>query len=116
MAFLPEPTPSWPGQLRSTWLPTCHEVSHRHSQALDRRLRFAERCGWMLHLAFCRLCRRWGRQLRFLHQLSRRPEAGQSLHFHLPPEARQRLIRRLREAVRPPPSASHSSPHEHRQD
>lgn len=77
---------------------TCRQAAELVSRGLDRQLSLGERLRLRLHLAVCRSCARYQRQLRFLgravHRLARRsspPEAGP----RLPEDARERIRRRL---------------------
>lgn len=57
----------------------CKEVSQLVSQGLDRRLGLRERLAVRLHLAICRSCRAFARQMDFLRTAIRRlPAAGGS--------------------------------------
>lgn len=47
---------------------SCREVSHLVSQGLDRKLGFGERVAMRLHLAICRGCANFSRQMEFLRQ------------------------------------------------
>lgn len=81
-----------------TLLPSCREASRRQSAALDHPLGFWERIGLGFHLALCKWCRRYGRQLRFLHHATQEhPEHWEEAAPHrLSDEARQRLKESLR--------------------
>ena len=46
----------------------CKEVSQLASEALDRKLSLKERIGLRFHLMMCKLCTRYVRQLKFMHQ------------------------------------------------
>ena len=78
--------------------PDCREASRLQSEALDHPLSLPQRLGLRLHLLFCKWCRRYGKQIRFLRQavhehpdeVSGGPPQGIS------PEARERLKRSLR--------------------
>jgi hypothetical protein len=74
---------------------TCRQASQLSSEAQDRALSLRERLGLTLHLSLCALCRRYARQLAFLHAAAENlaskgvPEAG------LTEEARERIRRNL---------------------
>lgn len=55
---------------------TCKEASHLASKSLDAPLSWRERAGLRLHLMFCRLCRRYVRDLRFLRLAFQRAGHG----------------------------------------
>ncbi|HTI99296.1 MAG TPA: hypothetical protein VL527_10475 [Dongiaceae bacterium] len=66
-------------RVRSGWRifwPTCRQASKLQSEALERELSPFQRWGLRLHLLFCRWCRRYGRQIRFLRRMvHEHPEA-----------------------------------------
>lgn len=75
---------------------TCKEVTHLISESLDRELPFRNRLGARMHLAMCKLCRRYRRQLLFLRNACR--DYGPGLEneeipplVKLPIEARERI-------------------------
>jgi hypothetical protein len=80
-------------------LPTCREVTRLQSDSLEQPLSFSKRLGLLFHLLFCRWCRRYGKQIRFLHEAVREhPDGFAEAHPRaLSPEARERLKRALRE-------------------
>lgn len=75
------------------FLPNCREAARRQSRALDQPLDLREKIGLRLHLLACSWCRRYGRQLRFLHHAAH--DHADELHSAAPqglsPEARARL-------------------------
>ncbi len=46
----------------------CREVTQLASESLDRKLSLKERIGLRFHLMMCKLCTRYVRQLKFMHQ------------------------------------------------
>lgn len=54
----------------------CKEVTHLLSEALDRKLALGERVPLSLHLAMCKGCRNYGRQLDLLRQATRQYSAA----------------------------------------
>lgn len=80
-----------------TLLPTCREASRLQSDALEQPLSPARRFGLMFHLLVCKWCRRYGRQLRFLHTAAH--EHREALTAQVPqkldPAARERIKQRL---------------------
>ena len=85
-------------KLLETLLPTCRQVSRLQSDALDQPLSLPKRFGLRLHLLVCKWCRRYGKQIRFLHQaVHEHPdELSQATPRTLSPEARERLKNSLR--------------------
>ena len=55
-------------------LPTCRDMTTQSSQRLDRRLNWWRLPGEWLHLAFCGVCRRYRRQLRWMHHTSKQAD------------------------------------------
>lgn len=78
---------------------SCKEVSTLASKSLDVPLTRRERFGLWLHLLFCRLCRRYVRDLRFLrHALRCARENGWAhimIRASLSEAARERIRRML---------------------
>jgi hypothetical protein len=81
--------------------PTCRDASRLQSEALDHPLSAAKRLGLWLHLLICKWCRRYGKQIRFLHhQAHEHPdELTEALPQKLSPEARERMKQRLQSGV-----------------
>jgi hypothetical protein len=79
-------------------VPTCRQVSRLQSEVLDRPLSLPRRFGLRLHLLFCKWCRRYGSQMRFLSRAAHdHPEKLTEATPHiLSPAARERLKRSLR--------------------
>lgn len=47
--------------------PNCHEAVRTQSEALDRPLPATRRFGLWAHLLLCKWCRRYTRQIHFMH-------------------------------------------------
>jgi hypothetical protein len=77
--------------------PSCKESTRLQSAALDRTLPLLERFSLRCHLVICKWCRRYGRQIKFLHSAARQqaqndpPSPAQGLSL----AARERIKRRL---------------------
>jgi hypothetical protein len=78
------------------WL-NCHDTARLQSEALDTKLSFSKRLGIRLHLLICKWCRRYGRQIRFLHEAAgEHPDRlTEPAPQQLSPEARERIKQRL---------------------
>ena len=78
--------------------PNCKEAVRLQSEALDHRLPALERFGLRLHLFLCKWCRRYGKQIRLLHDAAREhPEAlADAVPQKLSPAARERISHSLR--------------------
>lgn len=50
----------------------CHAAAHAQSEMLDHPLNGSRRAGLRVHLLLCKWCRRYGRQIRFMHTAGRR--------------------------------------------
>ena len=79
-------------------LPTCREAARIQSQALEYQHKPAKRFGLWLHLLVCKWCRRYGRQIRFLHDAAceHPDELTQAAPQKLSNEARERIRQRLK--------------------
>ena len=80
---------------------SCKDVAHLASQALEAPLTWRQRWGMRLHLLFCRLCRRYVGQLRFLERAFKRGRNDDpgclSSSERLPEQARERIRRALQD-------------------
>jgi hypothetical protein len=54
-----------------------------------------QRVGLRLHLAMCRWCSRYAKQIKFLRTVAERSEPDHAAKHTLPSEARERIKRRL---------------------
>lgn len=82
----------------------CQQAAQLASERLDRELGWRERVGLRLHLAMCRHCRRYARQLQQLRKFARqwrRQNEEAARDARLSTAARQRIASRLDEAERP---------------
>ncbi|GAB4324102.1 MAG: hypothetical protein Kow0074_16800 [Candidatus Zixiibacteriota bacterium] len=82
-------------RLMNRILPTCEDVSHLTSQAMDESLPFSKRLGLRLHLMMCVWCRRNSEQLRLIRDLARRLAASEPDDAKLDDAARARLTKLL---------------------
>lgn len=71
----------------------CKEAARLQSAALDGRLTLLERFSLSCHLALCKWCRRYGRQIRFLRVAAQDDNYAPSQR--LSPETRERIKQRL---------------------
>jgi hypothetical protein len=80
-----------------TLLMSCREASRAQSELIDHELPASRRLGLRLHLFVCRLCRRYGRQIRFLHDAANhQPERlSEAVPRGLSDGARQRIKQTL---------------------
>ncbi len=58
--------------LRKIGMPACEDISFLVSQTQDRSICFAERMKIRMHLAICRKCTRFGRQIQILRAAVKR--------------------------------------------
>lgn len=81
--------------------PTCAEMARLASLSFEQPPSLTLRLRMRLHHLICTWCRRYERQLRFLHRAA--PRAHENLELlmarGLSPEAKRRLVRRLREEL-----------------
>jgi hypothetical protein len=96
-----------PASLKTRWVvwvwnhtPNCAEMSRLASQSLDRKIPLGLRLKMRLHYLMCCWCKRYRKQLQFLHQTA----PGLDEHFGafpprgLSPDARQRILQRIQGA------------------
>jgi len=79
-------------------MPTCRDIARLQSEALDHPLPPGKKFGLGLHLLLCHLCRRYGRQVRFLREAAREhaDDLTQTVQPNFSSEARDRIKQRLR--------------------
>lgn len=78
----------------------CHKASTLASESLDHPLTLIKRFSLRFHLLICRFCRRYLRQVRFIHEaLSLADEETKLSHssyeIRLSPNARNRIKERV---------------------
>ncbi|NOY62891.1 MAG: zf-HC2 domain-containing protein [Gammaproteobacteria bacterium] len=71
----------------------CKETSELASRSLDTKLSLHEHARLLIHLAACKLCRRYLLQLRFMQRAiaKQRRAVSTSLDPQLPAQARKRI-------------------------
>lgn len=62
--------------MKKLGMPTCEEMSHLISEGHDRPLSVGERWKIRFHVAMCRYCTRFQRQLRVLHAAVQKDKRG----------------------------------------
>lgn len=70
---------------------TCREATELASRAMDQRLPLSNRMALRLHLAICKNCTRFNRQIQDMRRLFREEAAADDDAAGLAPEARQRI-------------------------
>jgi len=83
-------------RLMNRILPTCQEVSHLSSQALDESLPWRKRLGLRIHLLMCKWCRRYDGQLKFMRNVAHDHALQDIGQAKLNSEARQRIAEFLK--------------------
>ena len=78
--------------------PTCKKATRLQSEALDRTLPRRQRFGLWVHLALCKWCRRYGRQIVFLREAAQGHPDKLAEPKGLSPEARERIRQSLRKS------------------
>lgn len=78
--------------------PNCKEASRLQSQALDRKLSFTQSIGLRIHLLICKWCRRYGKQIAFLHDAAHDhpDQVAEPPTRSLSQDARERIKQKLR--------------------
>lgn len=77
-------------------IPTCRDMSRLSSEALDHPHSPLMKVRMAVHLMFCRLCRRYAQQLRWLHRAGKSMPDEVLLGVQLPPTCRERIKEALR--------------------
>lgn len=78
--------------------PSCREAARLQSLALDRPLTRVERFGLRFHLLFCKWCRAYGKQIRFLRSAAKQGASEEHQATSQPAlstEARERIKQSL---------------------
>ena len=77
--------------------PNCKAASRLQSEALDHKLPLRQRFGLRAHLLLCKWCRRYGKQITFLHHAAHKhpDELAEPVPQKLSAEARERIKQRL---------------------
>lgn len=86
---------NWLAKTFRSLSPNCKEAIRLQSDALDRPLSRLQRVGLRIHLAMCRWCSRYGKQIKFLRAVAQRCDHDHNAKQTMPPEARERIKRRL---------------------
>lgn len=81
------------------WRTTCKEATVLASRTMDETLPLAERMSLRLHLAVCRNCARFARQLHDMRRQFRLETAADDETPGLPREARQRIDEALQKKL-----------------
>jgi hypothetical protein len=81
----------------------CRQATRVQSEQLDRPLPRTTRFGLGLHLLYCKWCRRYGKQVNFLHEASHehQEKLAEISPKGLSDEARERMKRRLQSENNP---------------
>lgn len=83
------------------WIPTCKETTELASRAMDEHLPFGDRIAMRMHLAICKNCMRFTRQLHEMRRLFRSETAANDDAPGLTPDARQRIASELQSRLDP---------------
>jgi len=77
--------------------PSCKAAARLQSEALDHELSFRRRLGLRIHLVLCKWCRRYGKQITFIHNAvhSHPDKMAESVSPQLSNEARERIRQKL---------------------
>lgn len=76
--------------------PSCRQATRLQSEALDHKLSILARVGLRIHLFLCSWCRRYGKQIRFLHEAAQDHSDELVEPQSLSDPARERIKQRLR--------------------
>ena len=79
-------------------IPNCREAMELQSRALDENLGFGKRLLLKMHLFICRICRRYGKQLECVRDITR--ESTEKAQFEqtqpMPEEVKARIRENLK--------------------
>ena len=79
-------------------IPNCREAMELQSRALDEKLGFGKRLLLKMHLFICKICRRYGKQLECVRDITR--ESTEKAQFEraqpMPEEVRARILENLK--------------------
>jgi hypothetical protein len=81
------------------WMATCRDATELASRAMDERLPLSSRMVLRMHLAICKNCARFNRQLQEMRRLFREETAADDDAAGLPYEARQRIASELQKKL-----------------
>ena len=85
-------------RLMNRILPTCKEVSHLTSQAMDESLPWRKRLGLRMHLRMCIWCRRNTEQLQLMRNLARGQAVPRGEQARLNSDTRKRIAESLEQS------------------
>ncbi len=81
------------------WIFSCKKISLLISESMDWKLPLYRRLGIKLHLMMCYLCRRYKKQLLFIHSILQTEKKIEEIDSaSLSPEAKERIKKRLEQA------------------
>jgi len=82
--------------------PSCKTAARLQSEALDHQLTFRQQLGLRIHLVLCKWCSRYGKQIAFIRAAAdaRPDEMVQSVPQELSDEARERISKQIRSAIK----------------
>jgi len=95
----------WPGNITKKLInglaelsPNCKAANRLQSEAFDHKLSLRQRFGLRFHLVLCKWCRRYGKQIAFVHDTahSHPDEMTKSVPQQLSDESRERIRQKLR--------------------
>jgi hypothetical protein len=90
---------NWLAKTFRAFMPNCQEAIRLQSNALDCPLSPVQRIGLRLHLAMCRWCSRYAKQIKFLRTIARHRDHDYDPKQAMPSEARERIKRRLQTEI-----------------
>jgi len=80
------------------WIFSCKKISLLISESMDRKLPLYRRLGIKLHLMMCYLCRRYKKQLLFIHSILQTERTIDEIDCaSLSPEAIEKIKKKLNE-------------------
>jgi len=82
-------------------LPSCSDVSHIYSQAMDHTIPWRKRLGLRLHLIMCIWCRRNAKQFQLMRYFARQQAFSQKGKARLSNETKKRISQSIDKNMNP---------------
>lgn len=78
---------------------SCERAATLSSESMERRLALRERLALRAHMAMCKLCRRFARQLQFLRLAGAQAQTHIRVDVSLDEDAKERIRRQIRSSL-----------------
>ncbi len=82
---------------------SCRQITEMLSKGMEEKLSLSQRLALRFHFSYCRWCVRYGRQLKTLRMMARRPaETEEYAELSLSEEARRRILTAMKRSESQP--------------